>query len=161
VRGNPILGKVRGSSGEGASNDYARDGLGLPYTTINYANGPGYTGPSNQQPAGPKRFEHYPRRFEPANGRPNLTDVNTEDPDYMQEALFPSGSETHGGDDVGIWARGPGSEAFRGTVEQNTIYHVIVQATPKLRQRLCAANTCNGQGVPVDLPRPADFEKRR
>jgi len=34
---------------------------------------------------------------------------------------------------------------------------VIVQATPRLRQRLCAAGTCNADGVPVALPRPADF----
>jgi alkaline phosphatase len=46
----------------------------------------------------------------------------------------------------------------RGTVEENTIYHFIVQATPKLRERLCAANTCNADGVPVELPKPVDFE---
>jgi alkaline phosphatase len=42
-------------------------------------------------------------------------------------------------------------------VEQNTIYHFIVQATPKLRERLCAAGTCDANGVPVELPKPADF----
>src|SRR5690606_32851507 len=52
-RGNPILGKVRGLSGEeGDPNAYALDGLGMPYTTLVYANGAGYTGASNQQPAG-------------------------------------------------------------------------------------------------------------
>ena len=160
VRGNPILGKVRGGSGEDASNDYALDGLGLPYTTINYANGPGYTGASNEQPAGPKKFDHSPSSFESADGRPNLSHVDTEHVDYLQEALFPTKSETHGGDDVGIWARGPGSDAFRGSLEQNTIYHVIVQATPKLRERLCTAGTCDKNGVPVELPKPADFEKK-
>lgn len=161
VRGNPILGKVRGGSGEDINADYARDGLGLPYTTINYMNGPGYTGASNSQPAGPKRFGHTAKGVEPATGRPDLSEVDTEHPDYLQEALFPLGSETHGGDDVGIWARGPGSAAIRGSVEQNAIYHFIVQATPALRQRLCAAGTCNANGVPVSLPRPADFEKSR
>jgi alkaline phosphatase len=160
VRGNPILGKVRGSSGEGVSHEYALDALGLPYTTINYVTGPGYTGASDKQPAGPKRFEHAPNKIQPANGRPDLRDVNTEDPNYMQEALIPAKAETHGGDDVGIWASGPGSDAFRGTLEENVIYHVIVQATPKLRARLCAAGTCDADGVPVELPKPTAFEKK-
>ena len=73
---------------------------------------------------------------------------------------MPLGSETHGGDDVGIWARGPGSTAFRGTLEQNVIYHVIVQATPKLRERLCATGGCDASGVPVELPQPAKFERK-
>ncbi|KAF1711214.1 alkaline phosphatase [Pseudoxanthomonas kalamensis DSM 18571] len=159
-RGNPILGKVRGASGEGANTgDYARDGMGLPYTTLNYMNGPGYAGASNRQPEGPKHFYHTPAEFSPASGRPDLTDVDTENPDYLQEALFPAKSETHGGDDVGIWARGPGSQAVRGTVEENAIYHFIVQATPKLRERLCAAGTCNRDGVPVELPKPQDFQQ--
>src|SRR5690606_40332056 len=86
------------------------------------------------------------------------SDVCSSDlPDYMQEALVPLAGETHGGEDVGIWARGPGSGAFRGTLEQHVIYHVIVQATPKLRERLCAAGTCDANGVPVELPDPADF----
>jgi len=157
-RGNPILGKVRGRVSEDDDPDrYALDKLGLPYTTLVYANGPGYTGASSRQPAGPKRHFHAADSFEPAVGRPDLTAVDTTDPDYMQEALVPLSSESHGGDDVGIWARGPGSQAFRGTLEQHVIYHVIVQATPRLRERLCAAGTCNADGVPVELPAPADF----
>ncbi len=157
-RGNPILGKVRGTSGEDANTgDLALDGNGQPYATLSYANGPGYTGASNQQPAGIKTFPHAPSNFEPANGRPDLTHVDTESPDFMQEALVPTKAETHGGDDVGIWARGPGSNAFRGSLEENVIYHVIVQATPTLRARLCQAGTCNGDGVPVELPKPAAF----
>ena len=157
-RGNPILGKVRGTSGEDANTgELALDGNGQPYATLSYANGPGHTGASNQQPAGIKQYPHSPSSFEPAKGRPDLTHVDTEQPDFMQEALVPTKSETHGGDDVGIWARGPGSDAFRGSLEENVIYHVIVQATPKLRGRLCQAGTCNGDGVPVQLPKPAAF----
>src|SRR3546814_6695898 len=89
---------------------------------------------------------------QPAVGRPDLTDVDTTDPDYLQEAIVPLGAETHGGEDVGIWARGPGSAAFHGTLEQNVIYHVIVQATPALRGQLCAAGACNADHVPVELP---------
>ncbi len=159
TRGNPILGKVRGTSGEdGSPDDYARDLRGQTYTTLNYSNGPGYAGASNQQPAGPKTFEHEASEFAAAIGRPTLDDVDTQAPDYMQEALVPLKSETHGGDDVGIWARGPGSAALRGSLEQNVIYHVIVQATPALRARLCKAGTCDAQGVPVALPKVKDFE---
>jgi alkaline phosphatase len=161
VRGNPILGKVRGLGGEdGDRSQYARDLNGQPYTTLSYANGPGYTGASNAQPAGPKKFNHEPSSVEPVEGRPDLTHVDTEAPGYMQESLVPLKAETHGGEDVGIWATGPGSHAFRGTLEENVIYHVIVQATPKLRQRLCAAGTCNADGVPVDLPKPESFERK-
>lgn len=105
-------------------------------------------------------YPHNPSSFDPAAGRPDLSHVDTEHPDYMQEALVPTKSETHGGEDVGIWARGPGSKAIRGTMEQNTIYHMIVQATPRLRQRLCEAGTCDAKGVPVDLPTPKAFERK-
>jgi len=158
VRGNPILGKVRGRGGEDdAPGDYARDATGLTFTTLTYANGPGNTGESNRQPAGPKRFLHSPSSFAPVEGRPDLSKVDTAEPDYLQEALVPLKSESHGGEDVGIWARGPGSDAIRGTVEQNTIYHFIVQATPRLRERLCQAGTCDANGVPVELPQLGDF----
>ena len=157
-RGNPILGKVQGSSGEDESGGLATDGTGLPYTTLGYANGPGYTGASSSQPAGPKKFLHVGKEYESAIGRPNLTNVDTEDPDYLQESILPLANESHGGDDVGIWARGPGSAAVRGSVEQNAIFHFMVQATPKLREKLCAAKLCNGDGVPVELPKPADFK---
>lgn len=157
ARGNPILGKVRGGSGEALSADYARDALGLPYTTLGYANGPGYTGASSSQPAGPKTFFHAGTGYAPADGRPDLSDVDTGHPDYLQESILPLASESHGGDDVGIWARGPGAGAVRGNVEQHTIFHFMVQATPRLRERLCAQGLCNADGVPVELPDPADF----
>lgn len=161
IRGNPILGKVRGVSGEdGDRTQYARDQTGMTYTTLSYANGPGYPGASNTQPQGPKHALHEPAEVQPSTGRPDLTNVDTEAPDYLQESMIPMKSESHGGDDVGIWATGPGSAAFRGTVEQNTIYHLIVQGTPKLRQRLCAAGTCNTDGVPVELPATTAFEAR-
>ncbi len=159
VRGNPILGKVRGSSGEeGDASQYARDALGLPYTTLSYANGPGYVGASAQQPDGIKRFPHHTSDYEAAErGRPDLTGVDTQAPDFMQEALVPFSNESHGGDDVGIWARGPGSDAVRGSVEQNAVYHFMLQAMPALRVALCATGACDANGVPMELPKPASF----
>jgi alkaline phosphatase len=162
VRGNAILGKVKGSSGEGANPaGYATDATGLTYTTLSYANGPGYVGATDQAPEGPKTFPQEISGFQSAvNGRPNLAEVDTEHPDYMQEAMLPLSNETHGGDDVGIWARGPGAYAVRGTIEQNAIYHILLQATPTLRETLCKAKLCNADGVPVELPKPQDFKRK-
>ena len=160
VRGNAILGKVRGSSGEGAGEDLATDALGLPYTTLNYSNGPGYTGASAQQAEGPKRFPHKLSGVQVANGRPDLSRVDTTHPDYMQEAIAPLSNESHGGDDVGIWARGPGSDAVRGSVEQNAIFHFMLQAMPALRASLCNAGGCDANGVPVVLPKYQAFKSR-
>ena len=153
-RGNPILGKVIGKSTEDAPPGLVKDLLGKPYTTLVYANGPGYAGESGQQPAGSKNFPHNPGGYaEPATGRPDLTEVDTEHPNFMQEALVPSNSETHGGDDVGIWARGPGSEAVRGNLEQNVIFHLLTQPQPLIHKYLCAKGYCTNN-VPVKLPRP-------
>ena len=41
-------------------------------------------------------------------------------PDFKQQALVPLPSETHGGEDLGIYAIGPWSHLFQGTVEENT-----------------------------------------
>ncbi len=131
VRGNPILGLVRETTGGAPETD----ANGLPYTTLAYANGPGHAGP----------------------GRPDLSGVDTTDPDYLQEAMVPLDSETHGGDDVGVWARGPGSAAVRGSLEQNAIFHLMLQATPRLRSGLCDRGYCNADGVPVLLPRREEF----
>ncbi|MGZ8240642.1 MAG: alkaline phosphatase [Methylobacter sp.] len=46
----------------------------------------------------------------------------------MQEATVPMGSETHAGEDVAIYADGPGAYLVRGTLEQNVIYHVMAEA---------------------------------
>jgi len=140
LRGNPILDKVRRDDGS-----YVLDAFGKPYTTINYANGPGHIALHTDEDD--EEHAHLPRGW-----RPDLSTVDTEHPDYRQEALVPMRSETHGGDDVGVWARGPGSEALRGSIEQHVIYHVLVQATPTLRQQLCTQGGCTANGVPVTLP---------
>jgi alkaline phosphatase len=46
----------------------------------------------------------------------------------MQEAVAPSPSETHGGEDVAIYATGPGASLIHGVQEQNVIFHVIKAA---------------------------------
>ncbi len=151
VRGNPILGKVVGSSGEDGPSGYALDALGLPYTTLSYANGPGYTGASDQQKEGIKKFPHQVSGVKKSSGRPDLNEIDTEDPDFMQEAGIPFKSESHSGEDVGIWARGPGANAVHGTVEQNVIFHYLTQANPRLRKLICSLSACKNS-VPTTRP---------
>lgn len=136
-RGNPILGLAQGVGEAGPTLDL----LGLPYTTLNYANGPGYTGASNIQPDGSKTFTtpatpgwasgsegHTPTSYKPANGRPTLSNDQVQHHDYLQEAIIPLGSETHAAEDVAIFAKGPKAHLFHGVVEQNVIYHVMAEA---------------------------------
>jgi alkaline phosphatase len=123
-RGNPILGVVVPPGREAP----LRDGTDLPYTSLSYATGPGNTGRSNVQGPGPKRFPHEPAGFSGVRGRPDLTPVDTTAPEYLQESLVPLSSGAHSGEDVPIYAGGPGAELFRGVVEQHYVYHAIVEA---------------------------------
>jgi len=58
----------------------------------------------------------------------HLAAVETQSPGYHQEALVPLGSETHAGEDVGVWARGPGAHLLTGTNEQSLVFHVMAHA---------------------------------
>nr|KAG5711186.1 hypothetical protein BaRGS_004830 [Batillaria attramentaria] len=51
------------------------------------------------------------------------------DINYQQEAAVPMSSETHGGEDVAIYARGPMAHLFTGVHEQNYIPHVMAFAS--------------------------------
>ena len=115
-RGNPILGKVT----KPGADEPDRDLDGLPYTTLGYMNGPGS---HSFEHGGDVVYEHDNRA-----GRRDLSGVNTESPGFHQESLVPLKSETHGGEDVAIYATGPGSILFRGVREQNFIFHVMAYA---------------------------------
>ncbi len=129
-RGNPILGLVVSPDAQGdPSTQSALDLTGKPYTTLGYANGPGYPGASDQQPEGAKRFPHRPTSARGVRaGRPDLRGVDTLDPTFLQESTLPLASETHGGEDVAIYAGGPGAQLFHGVQEQSYVYHAIVAA---------------------------------
>jgi alkaline phosphatase len=131
-RGNPILGKVKSvpqRDGDPLVED--KDLLGLPYTTLSYANGPGNTGTSRLpngnilQEAGVKTYPHIPPSYDNDAKRPDLTDMDTTRSDFMQEATVPLNSETHAGEDVAIFASGPLAHYVHGVMEQNWIYHVM------------------------------------
>ena len=63
--------------------------------------------------------------------------------------------------DSTLTRRGPGSQAVRGSLEQNAIFHIIVQAAPRLRAALCAKNLCDANGVPVELPNLKDVQPKK
>ncbi len=107
ARGNDILGLVReiGNDGEIEPN-YKLDRDKKPYTTLGYANGPGA------------------RRAE----RPTLSDETVRDPNYLQESNIPFSSETHGGEDVAIFATGVNAHLIRGSMEENWIFYVMADA---------------------------------
>jgi alkaline phosphatase len=129
-RGNPILGLVVGASGEAAAgSEPVKDASGRPYATLSYANGPGYPGASDAQPEGAKRFPHLPKSVQGVTrGRPDLAALDPEDAGHLQEAAVPLASETHGGEDVPVYAGGPGAALFHGAHEQSYVYHAIVEA---------------------------------
>ncbi|MFV0476520.1 MAG: alkaline phosphatase [Parahaliea sp.] len=118
-RGNPILGKV---VAVGASEPMlAADGM--PYTTLSYANGLGYQNLGGETDSDAVYGHAY------HSGRVDLGSVDTQAPGFHQEALVPMGSETHAGEDVGIYALGPGGHLVSGTNEQSIIFHVMEYAT--------------------------------
>jgi len=112
TRGNPILGVVKGNDMHGNPTGkpvLAHDGH--PYTTLGYQNGPGAV-----------------------MGERPMPDTR---PDARQQALVPTLyhsaghselSETHGGEDVPLYAAGPWSELARGVIEQNVIFHIMIHA---------------------------------
>jgi alkaline phosphatase len=109
TRGNPILGLVHGNDEHGEPiQEPMRDANGRPFTALSYANGPGYRSG--------------------AEARRDLSHVDTADPHYLQESAVPLDAETHGGEDVPVYAGGPGAELFHGVQEQSYIYHAIVAA---------------------------------
>ncbi|GAB4534880.1 MAG: hypothetical protein Tsb0010_14990 [Parvularculaceae bacterium] len=99
-KGNPILGLVR-EDGEIA---LARDGK--PFTTLGFY-------------AGPRSWE---------GPRPDLSGVDTEADDFIPYAAVPTGSVTHSGADVAVYAIGPWADLFTGVMEQNALNALIRHA---------------------------------
>jgi len=116
-RGSNILGLCMGIDGEGVQHtgevELASDGK--PYTVAGYLNGAGSV--LIEQPDG----SYF-------GTRPNVTEDEATDIDYPQQALVPKSSETHSGEDVAVYAKGPWAHLFDGTIEQNLIFHVMHHA---------------------------------
>nr|XP_002129634.1 alkaline phosphatase-like [Ciona intestinalis] len=111
IRGNPLFGKARDDANP-------RTGLdGLPYTALNYGNGEGFQG-----------GDSYSSPNEPVV-REDLNTVDTGAKDYLQQSGVPLYSESHGGEDVAILARGPMSHLFHGVHQQSYVAHVMRYAS--------------------------------
>jgi alkaline phosphatase len=93
------------------------DRNGVPYTTLVYGNGPGYRGSARVDP----RVDVFP-------GRGGVIPTGPGHQAYFQESAVPLGSETHAGEDVAIYAIGPGSDLVRGTVKNTHIYRIMARA---------------------------------
>lgn len=87
---------------------------GLPYTTLMFTNGEGFNYTWN----GTDVVRH------------DLTGVDTTHMDYVPLAAVPTfpGSETHGGEDVAVYANGPMAHLFHRVHEQSYVAHVMAYA---------------------------------
>jgi len=109
-RGNDILGLVVPPSGSGdADHEMAESGPtlaadGKPYTTLGYSNGAGAIATDEERPIPETGIE------------------------ARQQATVPLYSETHAGEDVALYAQGPGADKAHGVIEQNVIYDIIRKA---------------------------------
>lgn len=114
-RGSDILGLCMGVAKEGDKHSgeplLAADGK--PYTVVGFLNGSGSVLREDVNWVG---------------ARPDLTQEDATDMDYVQQALIPMSSETHSGEDVAVYAKGPWAHLFDGTIEQNVIFHVMNHA---------------------------------
>lgn len=84
-----------------------------PYTTLGYMNGPGTV---------------FAQDTDLSDGRPAPTQEAATDKNYRQKALVPTYGETHGGQDVPVYASGPNAHLVSGVMEQNVIYHIMADA---------------------------------
>lgn len=84
-----------------------------PYETLIYATGPGY-------------YMHIANdtnsTFIPIT---DFTQKQRAEPTYMHSSLIPLGDSVHSGEDVGVFATGPGSNLIQGVFEQNYIAYAI------------------------------------
>ncbi len=119
ARGTPILGKVI-NAGENTST-LAQDGK--PYTTLSYANGVGFhDDDSDGHELEEENVSIQPGRYA------DLEKVDTQKPNYRQEANVPLKSSTHAGEDVAIFAGGPQAHLLTGAHEQTHIFYVMKHA---------------------------------
>ena len=94
------------------------DRNGVPYTVIGYLNGPGYRGSARVDP-----------RLDGFAGLGGAVPTGPSHPAYLQESAVPTpGSETHAGEDVAIYAIGPGADYVRGTVKNTHIFFTMKRA---------------------------------
>ncbi|KAM3924034.1 alkaline phosphatase, tissue-nonspecific isozyme-like isoform 1-T2 [Leptodactylus fuscus] len=80
-----------------------------PFTSILYGNGPGY-----------KLVD---------GNRENVSSIDYTQASYQAQSAVPLRQETHGGEDVAVFAKGPMAHLLHGVHEQNYIPHVMAYAS--------------------------------
>lgn len=106
VIGNPILGLVHSFNDDMSPSDeplLAADGK--PYTTLGYHNGPNTR-----------------------EGDEALTDNEVQDKNFRQQTAVNRNSETHAGEDVALFATGPGAAQVHGVIDQAEIFDIMAKA---------------------------------
>lgn len=103
---------------------------GLPYTTLSYANGEGYY----------KTYKDVNHAV-----REDITGYNYADYKTQYLATVPLSSESHGGEDVAVFASGPMAHVFQGNIEQNVLPNLISYAA-KIGQYLETGGEGEGDG---------------
>ncbi|CRK96434.1 CLUMA_CG009850, isoform A [Clunio marinus] len=83
-----------------------------PYETLVYSTGPGY-------------YMHVSNDTNRFINITQFSDSQRAAPTYMHSSLIPMPDGTHSGEDVGVFAIGPGSRLIQGVFEQNYIPYVI------------------------------------
>ncbi|NXR82665.1 PPBT protein, partial [Pycnonotus jocosus] len=120
-RGNPIFGLAPMQS------DVDRK----PFTSILYGNGPGYKIVAGE--------------------RENVSAVDFAHADYQAQSAVPLRQETHGGEDVAVFARGPMAHLLHGVHEQNYIPHAMAYAAC-IGSNRGHCNTAARPAMPLLLP---------
>jgi len=104
--GNPILGLVyppNDAEGKPATKP-SKGADGLPYTTLGYHNGQNVRSDVEQ------------------------TDNMVQAKNYKQQSAIRRASETHAGEDVALFAKGPGADKVKGVIDQAEIFGIMVDA---------------------------------
>jgi len=115
ARGNPLFGLDQ----DGDEPTLAADGK--PFTTLVYGNGDGYQ-------KGGEGYDSIAQFIAPQT-RANLTGVDLAQSGFLQQSAAPIGSETHGAEDVAIFARGPMAHLIHKTHEQSYIAYMMRYAS--------------------------------
>lgn len=100
-----VLGVVKGYANGPKKGQPTTDVDGNPYTILGFGNGP-------SRPA----------------ERIALDEATTSGNDYLQEAAIQLSSETHGGADVFLGAKGMGAGNFRGVIDNVEVFDLIKQS---------------------------------
>ncbi|XP_073426267.1 alkaline phosphatase-like [Dendrobates tinctorius] len=102
-----------------------------PFTSILYGNGPGY------------------RVI--AGDRQNISTVDYTQASYQAQSAVPLRQETHGGEDVAVFAKGPMAHLLHGVHEQNYIPHVMAYAACIGENRDHCKSASAGRSTPTAL----------